>query len=482
MLKPKHIQLIEEAHRLDRENRRDEAITLYERFLKVQPGEAGAWSDYGGLLMLMGRLEEAQKACFRALRLDSAHLGAMIGLGCISTQKGRLTEAEGYFRRVLGRDSSRLDARLALAECLIKKGAHERARYELGRVIEQEPANETAHQALGEVLHREGSWPEYFKEIERFQSIDSSSKYVKYEQGFLGLLFGEMPHAWDGYEARFQVPGLVSPVRSFDQPRWGGEPFEGKTLLLHYEQGYGDTIMFIRYAKQAKALGGRVILAAQRALAELVSHCAGLDEVIPHGDPLPSFDLQLPLLSLPFVFQTKLDTVPAEVPYVVVPENAPNRLPITECLETNKDRTRIGVLWAGNPIHKNDQARSIPPEALSALGIIPGVKWFSFQLGANEAPDLPGLTPLAPFISDFSDTAVALEGMDLVITADTALAHLAGALALPTFLLLPFSPDWRWMLNREDSPWYPTMRIYRQPEPGNWVAVVEQILMDLRGD
>jgi Tfp pilus assembly protein PilF len=476
---PKHLKMIEEARNLDRAGQRDQALSAYRRYLDVQPGDAGAWSDCGGLLMVMGQLEEAQRACDRALRIDAANPGALVNLGCVMTHRGRLEEAEGYFRRVLVKGPRRVDARLALAECLIKKNDLDQAKAELGKAIEHDPANPSAHQALGQVFHRLGMWPEYQEEIERFRRIDPSSAYVEYERGYLDLLFGDMAEGWQGYEARLRVPGLVGPARSFTQPRWKGESFVGRTLLLHYEQGFGDTLMFVRYAPQVKALGGRVLLAAQAPLADLVATCRGIDEVIPHGVPLPPFDLHLPLLSLPCVFQTELESIPAEIPYLDVPERVPNRQLIAETLAASQGDIRIGIVTVGNATHKNDLARSIPPASLGPLATLPGVAWHSFQLGDVEAAPLPGITSLAPLLSNFSDTAYALSGMDLIITVDTAVAHLAGALGIPVFILLPFSPDWRWMLGREDSPWYPTMRLYRQPDPGDWATAIGQVVTDL---
>ena len=478
-MNPEHMAMLEEARNLDRAEKHEEAISVYRRYLDVQPGDAWAWVDYGGLLLVLGRLKEAQIACHRALRIDKTHPGAMVNLGYILTKKGRTDEAEGFFRRALVKNPHSLDARLALAHCLIKTSRFDQARAELNKAIKLEPGHITAHQYFGEIFHRLALWPEYQTEIDRFRLIVPESPYVDYELGYLNLLFGNLKKGWQGYEARFLVHGLVGPQRTFDEPQWEGEKFTGKTLLLHYEQGFGDTLMFVRFASQVKALGGRVLLAAQPELSDLVATCKGIDEVIAHGMPLPTFDLQIPLLSLPRIFETDLESIPCEIPYLDIPDHVPNREQIATILAASKQGTRIGLVWAGNSIHKNDLVRSIHPSVLGPLATLSGVTWFSFQLGQLPPPPLPGLITFAPLLTNFSDTAYALSGMDLVITVDTVLAHLAGALGIPTFLLLPFSPDWRWLLNRDDSPWYPTMRIYRQPEPGNWKAVIERVNADL---
>ncbi len=274
--------------------------------------------------------------------------------------------------------------------------------------------------------------------------------------------------------------GMLAPPEAHpDHPRWRGEPFEGKTLLVDWEQGLGDTLMFVRYAPRVKALGGRVIWSVQRPVAEVVATCQGVDEVIPSGDPLPAFDLHVPLMSLPWIFRTDLTTIPAEVPYLHVPRRVPNLAQLREVLDRSSGKLRIGLAWSGNPAHKRNSDRSMPRELLAPLAALPDVAWYGFHFGPVEEVPFPGVTALAPILSSFADSAYAVSAMDLVITVDTALAHLAGAMGIPTLLLVHAFPDWRWLLGREDSPWYPTLRIYRQPTAGDWASVVQRMLLDL---
>jgi hypothetical protein len=296
----------------------------------------------------------------------------------------------------------------------------------------------------------------------------------------MDLLFGRMPQGWERYEARLKVTGeLKLKERNFAQPTWQGEPFAGKTLLLWSEQGLGDTLMFIRYLPLVKALGGRVILETWPALLDVAATCQGADLVIPMQASCPAFDLQASLVSLPRIFQTDLASIPAEVPYLTVPDKVPNRAAILECLARAQEDTRIGLVWAGSPGHVRDFERSVPATAFAPLSVLPGVTWFSLQLDRVEVPPLPNLVSLAPLLKSFSDTAYALSGMDLLITADTAVAHLAGAMGIPTLLLLSFQPDFRWLLDRDDSPWYPSMGLYRQPTCGDWESVLRQVVSDL---
>lgn len=293
------------------------------------------------------------------------------------------------------------------------------------------------------------------------------------------LLSGDLPHGWDQYEARLQVPGLIQPERHFTHPRWDGQPFQGKTLLLHYEQSFGDTLMFVRYAPMVKAMGGNVLLAAQGPLADLVATCQGIDLVIPRGTAPPPFDFHFPLLSLPWLFRTELSSIPAEVPYLKVPESVPNREALTQLLARSEGLIRVGLTWKGRSSLPRDSGQSIPPAALAPLAALPEVAWHSFQREDGSEAPFPGIQPVGPSISTFSDLAHALSAMDLVITVDTAVAHLAGALGIPALLLLAHEPDWPWLLERDDSPWYPTLRLYRQQVPGDWESVVQRVIRDL---
>jgi hypothetical protein len=370
-----------------------------------------------------------------------------------------------------------LDRVHARALALTRRGDLAGARAVLEQALARAPDSRALQGMLKDLAVLASDWPRIRQAWER-DLLEYPEPQREYTRAHVMLLFGELQAGWQAYEARMRIPGLIPPVRAFTQPLWDGAPFPGRTLLLHWEQGFGDTLMFLRYAPRVKALGGRVLLAAQRELADLAATCRGVDQVIAHGDELPPFDLQLPLLSLPRVFGTGLDAIPAEVPYLDVPEQVPHRAALAGLLAASRGKVRIGVVWAGRPTHINDRQRSLPAAALAPLGSLSGVAWHSFQLGPEPAP-LPGIVALGPLLGSFSDTAYALSGMDLVVSADTAVAHLAGALAIPTLLLLPFQPDFRWLLERADSPWYPTLRLYRQPQPGDWATVIRHVLADL---
>lgn len=471
----------EKARSLYRLGKSEEALDAYRSALTIQPGSVGGWAEYGGLLLILNRVEEAGDACNRALRMDPTHSLAQLNSAYVLIRQGRLVDAEGSCWRALVLRPGAIDICLALSECLMKRGELDQAQRVVEGVIERAPDNLPARNLLGELFLRQGNWGWIRKEMER--RLDTCTGITSaLDRACLNLRFGDMPLGWEQYESRWQVPDYSAQQLHFPQPRWDGESFVGKTLLLYWEQGFGDTLMFVRYAPLVKALGGRVLLVAQARVADLVATCPGIDEVIAYGEPIPPFDIHLPLLSLPWIFRTGLNSIPASIPYLKAPKQVPNQEAITRTLAVSEGKIRVGLVWAGNTTHKNDGKRSIPPKALIPLAALPEIAWYSFQVDRQDEPPLPGIVPMEPLLSSFSDTAYALSGMDLVITVDTAVAHLAGAMGIPTFLLISSLPDWRWMMGRKDSPWYPTMRIYRQPTPGDWDGVIQEVVADLSAD
>jgi hypothetical protein len=380
-------------------------------------------------------------------------------------------------------DPAEVEVLLAFTGRLLEQGDLKAARSLLEKLLNEDPGNLVAHEVLVQVHLLAGSPALAHKEQTRRALFlaGMSGPRADCVWAHATLLYGEMPRGWDLYEARLAAPGLTMPERHFTHPRWDGEPFPGKALLLHYEQGLGDTLMFVRYASRVKALGGRVILAAQGPLADLVATCPGIDEVIPKGGPVPPFDLHFPLLSLPWLFRTDLASIPAEIPYLRVPSHVPNRQGLLDRLAQGEGRIRVGLAWKGSGDHPRDAQRSIPAATLSPLAVLPGVAWYSFQREDDLVDPFPGILPLGHLLSTFSDTALALQAMDLLITVDTAVAHLAGALGIPTLLLVTNIPDWRWLMDRDDSPWYPTFHIYRQQTPGDWPEVIQRLVSDLQG-
>jgi tetratricopeptide (TPR) repeat protein len=462
--------VLEEANRL---------WTANGRYSGLRSNFAELWAIFSTALREKQQLDQAGDACATALHLDPLNFRARANLGSVRMMQGKLDEADVHFRRLVADHPDDEKARLLWITCLTWQGDSVSAHREITTVVQREPKSFLVHKSVMGPFYSLGLWSEYRAEIERFRKVDPTSAYVDYEESFVDLLSGNMRRGWERFEARLKVPKDLRPQRSFDEAAWNGEPFAGKTLLVWAEQGFGDTFMFVRYLPLVKALGGQVLFETQPALLDVAATCKGVDLVLPQGSPLPPFDLHISLMSLPWIFRTDLTSIPDAVPYLAVPKTVPHRQELLEQLVVGQEGTRIGLVWAGSPNHARDIERSLSGAALAPLEALPGVAWFSLQVGRQDLPPLPGLVPLEPLLQSFSDTAFALDNMDLLITVDTSVAHLAGALGIPTLLLLTHQPDYRWMLDRQDSPWYPTMRLYRQPAYGDWGSVVQQMLIDL---
>ncbi|MBT6495300.1 MAG: hypothetical protein HOL01_12185, partial [Planctomycetaceae bacterium] len=307
---------------------------------------------------------------------------------------------------------------------------------------------------------------------------------AEFNLGTTLLLQGDLAAGWPGYDRRGDT--LDVPPVTYGKPRWDGSPLDGRTILLAAEQGLGDTIQFIRYAPLIQQTAGRVILHCPRPLAKLLDGCGGIDQLIVKDDELPDFDIEAPLLSLPRILETTTETIPADVPYLTADEKLVARW---QKWRANIDGFTVGICWQGNRDYPRDSERSPQLATFAPLAAILGVKLVSLQKGegceqisevefdvVQPGDDFDGTT------GAFMDTAALMKNLDLVVTSDTAIPHLAGALGVPVWVALPFLPDWRWMLDREDSPWYPSMRLFRQPTAGDWetpFANIATALQDL---
>lgn len=478
LLKQKHLDLAQKALE---ELSNPGVMVRFQAGMNSQLAEL--WAICGLALLEVQRFAASEAACRSALQVDPGNLRAKANLGSIQMAQGYFEQAEVALRQLLADHPGDQNARLLLITCLARQGNLPLLRAEIDQVLTQAPGDIIVHKSLVGTYYTLGFWEDYREEIERFRKFEHDAAFLDFERSLVDLLFGDFPNGWRRYEARLLVPKkLRLNQRNFPQPRWSGEPFAGQTLLIWCEQGFGDSLMFIRYLRMVKALGGKVYLEVQPELVDVAATCPGVDLVIPKGSPFPPFDLQASVMSLPWIFKTGLESIPGEVPYVDVPTAVPNRQALMDCLAPFQDHTRIGLVWAGSPGHGRDFERSLPVALLSEFAALPDVAWFSFQLGRQDSPALPNLTSLAPHLSSFSDTAYALSGMDLLITVDTSIAHLAGALGVPALVLLSYQPDFRWLLGREDTPWYPTLRLYRQPRYGDWESVIQSVVSDLTLD
>jgi hypothetical protein len=318
----------------------------------------------------------------------------------------------------------------------------------------------------------------------RSLTVEPGNAVATFNLATLQLLTGDFEQGWRGRETRWKLP-LGQLDRGFSQPLWlGDQPIAGKTILLHADEGLGDAIQFARYAPMVAALGARVILEVQPPIRRLLAGMSGVADCVdrPAATSL-AFDLHCPLGTLPFAFKTRLDTIPGAEPYLPAPPAA--RLAEWDSRLGARDRLRVGLVWAGNAAHRNDRDRSMALRTLAPL-LDCGAQFVSLQKDVREHDraflgERPDIVDLTADLTDFSDTAALVSCLDLVISVDTSLVHLAGALGVPVWTMLPFNPDWRWLLERDDSPWYRSMRLFRQPGRGDWASVVERVRRELEG-
>lgn len=328
---------------------------------------------------------------------------------------------------------------------------------------------------MGDVANGEACW-------NRAMAFPSDAADTSYNLSFLYLLRGDYAQGWALHEARWQCPDfLYSNGRDYlTAPVWAGDSLEGRTILVRHEQGNGDQIQFGRYIPLLEAAGGRVVVEVQRGLVRLFRLAFPGRTVIGLGEEVPPHDVQIPFMSLPYHFTKALDQVPA--PLVIPGQDLTGKLGATVARIQSMTGWRVGLTWAGSATHVNDAKRSAPDDLLSALADTPGVTWVNLQVGPrSEAFARVGAARLNPTraLQDFADTAALIRSLDLVVTVDTAVAHLAGSLGVPTWILLPFNAEWRWLRHRADTPWYPSARLLRQPAPGAWTALATQVREEL---
>jgi hypothetical protein len=350
----------------------------------------------------------------------------------------------------------------------------------LSPAVSLSPTLINVYRVLGTAYHKAGNMTDAINAFERLIAAAPNDADAHVCVGISRLLLGDLQRGWPEYEWRLKTKYFMNEPPT-GMPRWDGQPLNGKTILVNTEQGHGDTVQFVRYLRDINVRGGIVILNCQQALHNLLAGCAGVDRVVNQGDLAPRYDVETTLLSLPGIFRTSLDTIPADVPYLRVPQGAGVQAVAMIVRQTGV--LRVGLVWAGGMHNPNDRPRSLKLEQFKDLFGIAGTKLFSLQKGepAAELKSIPSdiITDLGPYLGDFADTAAAIQELDLVVSVDTAVAHVAGALARPVWTLIPFAPDWRWMLNREDSPWYPTMRLFRQPALGDWSSVIARVAAQL---
>jgi tetratricopeptide (TPR) repeat protein/ADP-heptose:LPS heptosyltransferase len=470
---PEHGALLQTIVQLYHAGNLTEAERLCHQSLQQQPEDAATLHTLGVILCRAGRPGEAIPYLERVLQQQPGFVEAWSNLGSALQSQGQLEAAIAHYQQAIALQPDYADAYQNLAVALKDLDRLEEAIAACERVIALKPEFPDIYYNFGFMLRRLGRLDEAIAQYRRAIALQPEFVDAHKNLGHALLLAGDLPQGFAEYEWRWRQQHW-SP-RPFAQPLWDGSDLQGQTILLHAEQGMGDTIQFVRYADLVRDRGGRVIVECQPALVRLLQPMLSLDRVVAQGEPLPEFAVHAPLLSLPHILGTDLTTIPARVPYLSLPSDV--TIPLFPA-----GGLKVGIVWAGNPSHKNNRYRSCGLTVLRSLLTLPQVRFYSLQKGEAvselQQAGLP-VVDLSGQLQDFADTAAAIAQLDLVISVDTAVAHLAGALGKPVWLLLGFAPDWRWMLEREDSPWYPTMRLFRQPQLGDWESVVLRVRQEL---
>ena len=496
-----------------------DALASYDRALALRPDYAEAHSNRGGALHDLKRFTEALAACDRAIALRPDYPEALSNRGNTLKELKRFDEALATYDRAIALRPDYAEAHSNRGNVMYELNRFEEALTDYDRALALRPGFAEAHTNRGNAFHELARLDEALaghdraltlrpdfaeaysnrgntlKELGRFdEALESFARAIAVRPAFADahfhdalcrLLTGDFLRGWEKYEWRWETDQLRDEKRNFMQPRWtGSDDIAGKTILLHAEQGFGDTIQFCRYVPLVAQRGARVVLEVEKPLRELMSMLPGVAQIISRGDPLPDFDVHCPLLSLPLAFATRVETIPARTPYLSVPagKTSAGRDGLG-----NHDGPRVGLVWAGNPrkevpnANRVDRQRSIGFDRFAPLFETAGCEFYSLQKGDQAVAQLRD-SPLrrrvidwTEDLHDFADTAALIENLDLVIAVDTSVAHLAGALGKPLWLINRHNTCWRWLLDREDSPWYPTARLFQQDDTRDWDRVIARV-------
>ncbi len=457
--------------------RAPEALAALDRALAVAPGHADALNNRGNVLLELKRPEEAIAAFDAVLAASPRHLQARINRGNALTELGRADAAIADYDAALGLVPNHPLALYNRGNALRLLGREPEAIAAYDRALAGAPQHLNAWLNRGHALAALNRHRDAVASYDRVLALQPDHADAHFNAALSLLTARDYARGLAEYEWRWRRTGMVA-RKEFRKPPWLGEtPLNGKTIVLHAEQGLGDTVQFARYVPHVARMGAKVVLEAPAGLKTLLKDVAGVAQIVARGEKLPPYDLHCPLGSLPLACKTDASNIPAGVPYLRAPESSLAKWrPRLE----NLPSPRVALAWSGSSAHPNDKNRSLSFAQLKPLVSAPGASFVSVQrdLRDEDAQALshePGILHLGPELDEFADTAAVLALCDLVVCVDTSVAHVAGALGRPVFLLLPFQPDWRWMLDRDASPWYPAIRLFRQAAPRDWESAIARV-------
>ncbi len=464
---------IARAYALQQHGDLHNAVLAYRRAIQLEPGSFRAYNNLGTLFAALGDDETALTFLYAALALNPGVAEIHNNVGNVQLARSDLPAALASYRDAVRLEPERAIYQNHLGNALRLAGDFLAAERAFEKALWLDPNYAEASVNLGFALTEQGKFASVEEHYSRALRLkpDLPIAHVNLSQHLLRC--GALTEGWFEAEWRWQWKQFPSPARNFSQPQWRGEPLSGATILLHAEQGFGDTLQMLRYLPLVVQRGARIVLELPPELLSLAATLEGVAQLLARGDALPPFSWHCPLMSLPLAFSTTLETIPTQTPYLSARRTEPGWFrPATP------GRLRVGLVWAGNPKNTVDHRRSLPLAELAPLFALEQVEFYSLQRGGppgEVASSCFAFAGALPESGDFAETACALAHLDLVITVDTAVAHLAGALGSPVWILLPYVADWRWLLDREDSPWYRTARLFRQTSDHGWTSVVQRV-------
>ncbi|MBF0449478.1 MAG: tetratricopeptide repeat protein [Candidatus Magnetomorum sp.] len=453
-----------------------QALKCYEQILHIQPNHAISFNNMGLLLNRLGQYDLALNCFQQASRIDPNYSNAWFNWGNTLKDQNNYSPAIEKYTEAIRCNPNFSGAYNNMGECFGSLDQLDTAIQCYETAIHVNPDVAGTYFNLGNVFYRKYQYKRAIAYYQKSIAIQPDFSDAHYNLSFALLLMGDYVTGFKEYEWRLKRGPFTGDC--FSQPFWDGCEVLDKTVFVYSEQGFGDSIHFCRYLTIISQRVGKLILGCRKEQSRLFQTLIGVDQVLVQGDPVPEFDLQCSLLSLPYLIKTDDTSIPCETPYIF-----PNLAMQPESLgyaiqNISPLKKRIGIVWGGNPDNKNDKFRSIPLKTMAQLFTFPDIQWFSFQKGPQAKDVLPysgQVIDLSEVFNDFFDTACGLCQMDLLITVDTSVAHLAGALGIPVWLLIPDQPDWRWLLDRSDSPWYPTCLIFRRGHNEDWHPVIDQV-------
>jgi tetratricopeptide (TPR) repeat protein len=461
----------------------EDSIRFYQKALTLNPNMVDAYNNLGSIFQQSkGQLDKAISYYEMALSMDPKHAGACYNLGSAFHKKEDLNKAVSYYLKSIQINPKHAPSHFNLGSAFFEKGELSEAKIYFMKTLQLDPGNARAYSNLGIVFQESGQLEEAMLENQRALKANPHLLEAHFNIATINLLQGNFAEGWKGLEYYRTInKSKFPPVSS--QSLWDGSDISGKTILLFEESGFGDTIQFVRYSSMAANTGAQVILVCHKELKPLLQNMNPSHPVFSFDESLPHFHFHCPLLRLPLLFKTNLDNIPHEIPYFHIPLELQQQW--NKKLMGNRQGLKVGLAWGGNPRLKRNRYRSCPLTDFIPLFRLPDITFFSLQKGPaaeqiNNQPEIIHIIDYTEEMHDFSDTAAFILNLDLIISVDTAVAHLAGALGKPVWTLLQYAPEWRWMLDREDSPWYPTMRLFRQTEPGDWNSVMRRVTDDLK--